>query len=54
MSVHFRPHISVRVNWSDMTKLVSQWLPQRIQHPWPNQRFAVVFAFDASGEGFFP
>ena len=33
-----------RVNWSDMTKLVSQWLPQpRIQHPWPTQRFAVKY-----------
>ncbi len=33
-----------RMKWSDMTKLVSQWLPQpRIQHPWPNQRFAVKY-----------
>ena len=31
-----------RMKWPDMTKLVSRWLPQpRIQHPWPNQRFAV-------------
>jgi hypothetical protein len=31
-----------RMKWSDMTKLVAQSLPQpRIQHPWPNQRFAV-------------
>ena len=27
------------MKWSDMAKLISQWLPQpRIQHPWPNQR----------------
>jgi hypothetical protein len=33
-----------RTRWSDMTRLVSQWLPQpRIQHPWPNQRFAVKY-----------
>jgi RNA-directed DNA polymerase len=30
--------------WPDMTKLVAQWLPcPRIQHPWPNQRFAVKY-----------
>jgi hypothetical protein len=28
----------------DMGKLVAQWLPKpRIQHPWPNQRFAVKY-----------
>jgi len=33
-----------KTRWPDMTKLVSQWLPQpRIQHPWPNQRFAVKY-----------
>ena len=32
-----------RTKWSDLTKLVAQWLPcPRIQHPWPNQRFAVT------------
>ena len=30
--------------WSNLTKLVAQWLPKpRIQHPWPNQRFAVNY-----------
>ena len=33
-----------RKAWPDMTKLVTQWLPRpRIQHPWPNQRFAVKY-----------
>jgi hypothetical protein len=33
-----------RKAWTDMTKLVAQWLPRpRIQHPWPNQRFAVKY-----------
>jgi RNA-directed DNA polymerase len=33
-----------RKAWTDMTKLVAQWLPSpRIQHPWPNQRFAVKY-----------
>ena len=31
-----------RTTWVDMAKLVDHWLPKpRIQHPWPNQRFAV-------------
>ena len=30
--------------WSNLRKLVAQWLPiPRIQHPWPNQRFAVKY-----------
>ena len=33
-----------RKAWTDMTKLAAQWLPRpRIQHPWPNQRFAVNY-----------
>jgi RNA-directed DNA polymerase len=33
-----------RVTQLEMTRLVAQWLPQpRIQHPWPNQRFAVKY-----------
>ncbi len=33
-----------RMAWSNLTKLVAQWLPKpRIQHPWPNQRFAVKY-----------
>jgi RNA-directed DNA polymerase len=33
-----------RKAWPDMTKLAAQWLPRpRIQHPWPNQRFAVKY-----------
>jgi hypothetical protein len=33
-----------RKAWTDMTRLVAQWLPRpRIQHPWPNQRFAVKY-----------
>jgi RNA-directed DNA polymerase len=33
-----------RTRWSDLAKLVTQWLPEpRIQHPWPNQRFAVKY-----------
>ena len=33
-----------RMAWSNLTQLVAQWLPKpRIQHPWPNQRFAVKY-----------
>jgi RNA-directed DNA polymerase len=33
-----------RITRLEMTRLVTQWLPQpRIQHPWPNQRFAVKY-----------
>ena len=33
-----------RMAWSNLRKLVAQWLPiPRIQHPWPNQRFAVKY-----------
>ena len=33
-----------RKRWSDMTRLVDQWLPKPlIQHPWPNQRFTVKY-----------
>jgi len=34
-----------------MTKLVAQWLPRpRIQHPWPNQRFAVKYPRGSGAE----
>jgi RNA-directed DNA polymerase len=33
-----------RKAWTDMTKMAAQWLPRpRVQHPWPNQRFAVKY-----------
>jgi RNA-directed DNA polymerase len=32
-----------RWTWEKMTRLAGQWLPMpRIQHPWPDQRFAVT------------